>query len=157
MAHAVHLAKGLPDHLRHDHSLCALCGKPETHSNINASCSHPPLVEARRMNRRTPHDLQTHLHLAYAAVDCATHGSYGIPHVGRCRGRRRHLPWPMDLLQTRHADPERLHIHHHTEGLHACDGMGSTDDRNAFMGQRLLYLIRHVELGLKRHKTGTLR
>ncbi len=55
------------------------------------------------------------------------------------------------------AHPRCLHIHHHTAGLHACDCMGSTVDRNAIMGQRILYLIRHVELGLKRHKTGTLR
>jgi len=48
MAHATNLAKGtLPQH-RDAHSRCQLCALPETQQHINASCTHPPLLETRR-------------------------------------------------------------------------------------------------------------
>ncbi len=50
MAHAVNLAKESPKSLKRNHSLCTSCGQPETQSHVNVSCSHPPLVEARRVD-----------------------------------------------------------------------------------------------------------
>jgi hypothetical protein len=57
MAHAVNLAKGSPAQLQPERSTCSFCGRPETQSHINDICSHPPLVEARRLAKQRINDV----------------------------------------------------------------------------------------------------
>ena len=49
MAHASNLAKGS---LPNDRSLCPFCNASETQHHINVSCTHPPVVEMRKMMQR---------------------------------------------------------------------------------------------------------
>ena len=51
MAHASNLAKGAPLTCVAP-SQCNFCAVPETQQHINASCTHPPLVEARLIHRK---------------------------------------------------------------------------------------------------------
>jgi hypothetical protein len=52
MAHAVNLAKGASSPMRIEKSQCLFCATPETQQHVNAACTHPPLVEIRRIHRR---------------------------------------------------------------------------------------------------------
>ena len=63
MAHAVNLAKGAPTSLRAARSQCPFCAEPETQQHINATCTHPPIVETRRQHRhRIDEYLQCYRH-----------------------------------------------------------------------------------------------
>ncbi len=57
MAQSHNLTKGSSQHTRLDRSLCVFCGLSETQCHINTSCTHPPLVEVRKLVRRQVDEL----------------------------------------------------------------------------------------------------
>jgi hypothetical protein len=57
IANSHNLAKGSPQQTRMERSLCVFCGLPETKCHINTSCTHPPLVEVRKIIKRQTEEL----------------------------------------------------------------------------------------------------
>lgn len=52
IAHSANLAKGAQARLRHNRSLCTLCGSVENKCHINTSCLHPPRGGSQAAKRK---------------------------------------------------------------------------------------------------------
>jgi hypothetical protein len=68
MAPTVYLAKGSSPSMRIAQSQCPLCAKPETQQHINATCTHPQLVEIRCIHQSSMNEFlqcykYQHLHV----------------------------------------------------------------------------------------------